>query len=172
MNGLLQKLPSTMVLGTLAAVFLVTCRKHSSIRVRLWVWGWGLVLFHFAVRLLDESGAIPHRLTIATDLTLLLFAGISFAVSSSPIAEFPGCRKKLFLLLGTPAVFLSCVAATGGSAGWLGGLAALVMYFGTIIFFATRGWKWSPPVLALYCALAASGIISVVHALRGDTDFP
>ena len=64
MNSLLQKLPSTMVLGTLAAVFLVTCRKHSSIRVRLWVWGWGLVLFHFAVRLLNESGAIPHRLTV------------------------------------------------------------------------------------------------------------
>src|SRR4051812_43873833 len=172
MNGLLQKLPSTIVLGTLAAVFLVTCRKHSSIRVRLWVWGWGLVLFHFAVRLLDESGAIPHRLTIATDLTLLLFAGISFAVSSSPIAEFPGCRRKLFLLLGTPAVFLSCVAAAGTSIAWLSALAAAVMYFGTIGFFATRGWKSAPPVLALYAAFSISGLYSVIMAFRGNVELP
>src|SRR3954451_16875493 len=167
MNGLLQKLPSTIVLGTLAAVFLVTCRKHSSIRVRLWVWGWGLVLFHFAVRLLDESGTIPHRLTTATDLSLLLFAGISFAISSSPIAEFPGCRRKLFFLLGTPAVFLSCVAAAGSSVAWLAAIAAGAMYFGTIIFFATRQWKSSPPVFALYAALATSGVISAVRAFRG-----
>src|SRR5437899_10100847 len=130
MNGLLQKLPSTIVLGTLAALFLVTCRKHSSIRVRLWVWGWGLVLFHFAVRLLEESLAVPHGLVLAADLSLLLFAGISFAVSSSPIAEFPRCRRKLFFLLGTPAIFLSCVAAAGTSFAGLSGLAAAVMYFG------------------------------------------
>jgi two-component system NtrC family sensor kinase len=172
MNDLLQKLPSTMVLGTLAAVFLVTCRKHSSIRVRLWVWGWGLVLFHFAVRLLDESRAIPHRLTIAADLTLLLFAGISFAVSSSPIAEFPGCRRKLFLLLGTPAVFLSCVAATGASMAWISALAAAVMYFGTIAFFATRGWKSAPPVLALYAAFSVSGLYSVIMTFRGNIELP
>ena len=172
MLGLLQKLPSTIVLGTLAAVFLVTCRKHSSMRVRLWVWGWGLVLSHFAIRLIDEALPVSHSLAMAVDLSLLLFAGIAFAVSSSPIAEFPGCRKKLFLLLGTPAVFLSCAAATGASVGWLGGLAALVMYFGTIVFFATRGWKSSPAVLALYCALAVSGVVSVVQALKGDTDFP
>jgi two-component system, NtrC family, sensor kinase len=172
MNGLLQKLPSTMVLGTLAAVFLVTCRKHSSIRVRLWVWGWGLVLFHFAVRLLDESRTIPHRLTVAADLTLLLFAGIAFAVSASPIAEFPGCRRKLFLLLGTPALFLSCVAAVGSTVGWLAALAAAVMYFGTIAFFATRGWKSSPPVITLYSAFALSGIYSVVMAFQGNVDTP
>src|SRR5690349_21320251 len=152
MNGLLEKLPSTMVMGTLAAVFLVTCRKHSSIRVRLWVWSWGLVLFHFAIRLLGEGLPIPHQLTLAADLILLLFAGIAFAVSSSPIAEFPGCRRKLFLLLGTPAIFLSCVAAAGTSVAWMSGLAAAVMYFGTIAFFATRGWKKSPHVIFLYSA--------------------
>src|SRR4051812_22800145 len=172
MNGLLQKLPSTIVLGTLAAVFLVTCRKHSSIRVRLWVWGWGLVLFHFAVRLLDESGALPHRLTIAADLTLLLSAGISFAVSSSPIAEFPGCRRKLFFLLGTPAFFLSCVAAVGNSMAWLAALAAAVMYFGTIGFFATRGWKSSPLVIGLYSAFALSGVYSSIMAFQGNVEFP
>jgi len=161
-----------MVLGTLAAVFLVTCRKHSSIRVRLWVWGWGLVLFHFAVRLLNESGAIPHRLTVAADLTLLLFAGISFAVSSSPIAEFPGCRRKLFLLLGTPAVFLSCVAAIGSSVAWLSALAAAVMYFGTISFFATRGWKSSAAVVALYSAFAVSGLYSLIVAFQGNVELP
>jgi signal transduction histidine kinase len=172
MNGLLQKLPSTMVLGTLAAVYLVMCRKHSSIRVRLWVWGWGLVLFHFAVRLLEEGLAIPHRLTLAADLTLLLFAGISFAVSSSPIAEFPGCRRKLFFLLGTPAVFLSCVAAAGTSVAWISGLAAAVMYFATIAFFATRGWKSSGPVVTLYSAFAASGLYSVIMAFQGNALFP
>src|SRR4051794_27091928 len=87
MTDLLQKLPSTMVLGVLAAVFLVTCRKHSSMRIRLWVWGWGLVLSHFAIRLLDEGVGLPRSLTTAVDLTLLLFAGLSFAISSSPIAE-------------------------------------------------------------------------------------
>ena len=172
MNDLLQKLPSTIVLGTLAAVFLVTCRKHSSIRVRLWVWGWGLVLFHFAVRLLDESHAIPHWLTIVTDLTLLLFAGIAFAVSSSPIAEFPGCRRKLFLLLGTPAIFLSCVAAAGASLAWLSALAAGVMYFGTIAFFATRGWQRSWYVQVLYAAFAASGFYSAYEAFRGRVESP
>jgi signal transduction histidine kinase len=172
MTGLLQKLPSTMVLGTLAAVFLVTCRKHSSARIRLWVWGWGLVLSHFAIRLLEEAARLSHSLAVAIDLTLLLFAGIAFAVSSSPIAEFPGCRKKLVLLLGTPAVFLSCVAAVGAPVSWLAALAALLMYFGTIVFFATRGWQSSPWVLALYVALAASGVASSVRAFRGDTEFP
>lgn len=172
MNDLVQKLPSTIVLGTLAAVFLVTCRKHSSIRVRLWVWGWGLVLFHFAVRLLDESHAIPHWLTIAADLTLLLFAGIAFAVSSSPIAEFPTCRRKLFLLLGTPAVFLSCVAAAGASLAWISAMAAAVMYFGTIAFFATRGWQRSWHVLALYSAFGISGFYSAIAAFRGNLEFP
>jgi two-component system NtrC family sensor kinase len=172
MNDLLQKLPSTMVLGTLAAVFLVTCRKHSSIRVRLWVWGWGLVLFHFAVRLLEESLAVPHRLTVAADLTLLLFAGIAFAISSSPIAEFPACRRKLFYLLGTPAVFLSCVAAAGTSIAWLSAVAAAIMYFGTISFFATRGWKSSPQVIALYSAFVVSGLYSVVMAFEGNVVFP
>jgi signal transduction histidine kinase len=172
MSGLLEKLPSTMVLGTLAAVFLVTCRKHSSIRVRLWVWSWGLVLFHFAVRLVGEGVFVPHGLVLAADLTLLLFAGISFAISSSPIAEFPGCRRKLFLLLGTPAVFLSFVAAAGKNAAWLSAVAAAVMYFGTIAFFATRGWKSSPPVILLYSAFSLSGIYSVVRAFQGDIEFP
>jgi len=172
MNDLVQKLPSTIVLGTLAAVFLVTCRKHSSVRVRLWVWGWGLVLFHFAVRLLDESHAIPHWLTVAADLTLLLFAGIAFAVSSSPIAEFPGCRRKLLLLLGTPAFFLSCVAAAGARVGWLSALAVGVMYFGTIAFFATRGWQRSWHVHLLYAGFAASGFYSGYQAFRGNVDMP
>jgi two-component system, NtrC family, sensor kinase len=173
MNELLQKLPSTMVLGTLAAVFLVTCRKHSSVRVRLWVWGWALVLSHFAIRLLEEGQiGLTHSAAVAIDLTLLLFAGIAFAVSSSPIAEFPGCRKKLFLLLGTPAVFLSCVTAFGASVSWLAALAVLVMYFGTIAFFATRGWQSSPWVLALYVVLAASGIASVVKTFQGKAEFP
>ncbi len=161
-----------MVLGTLAAVFLITCRKHTSVRVRLWVWGWGLILFHFAVRLLEEGAGLPHEFSTAADLTLLLFAGISFSISSSPIAEFPGCRKKLILLLGTPAVFLSCVAAAGATVAWLSALAAAVMYFGTIVFFATRGWKSSPSVLAIYSALAVSGIYSVYRAFTGNVEFP
>lgn len=173
MTALLEKLPATIVLGTLTAVFLVTCRKHSSARVRMWTWGWALILSHFAIRLFaDTTGVVPHWIINATDSTLLLFGGSAFAVASSPIADFSRCRRKLFLILGTPAVFLSCVAATGVSAWILSGLAAVVMYFGTIVFFATRGWQWSPPVVALYAGLGASGIWSVVEALRGDTELP
>jgi two-component system, NtrC family, sensor kinase len=172
MTGLLEKLPSTMVLGTLAAVFLVTCRKHSSMRIRLWVWGWGLVLSHFAVRLLEEGAGLTRSLTVAIDLTLLLFAGSVFAVSSSPIAELSRYRKRLFLILGTPAVFLSCAAALGSSFGWLAALSVFVMYFGTIAFLAARSWKFSPRVLTVYGALAASAVASIVKALQGDTDFP
>ena len=172
MTGLIQKLPSTMVLGTLAAVFLVTCRKHTSMRVRLWVWGWGLVLSHFAIRLLHEGQVLPDRISIPLDLSLLLFAGSAFAVSSSPIAEFPGCRRKLFLILGTPAIFLSCVTVAGQGFAWLSALAASVMYFGTIAFFATRGWKSSLPVYTVYAVLAASGLLSVYQIFRGESEFP
>ncbi len=172
MNGFLQQLPSTLVLGTLATVFLITCRKHSSVRVRLWVWGWGLVLFHFAIRILEEPFSVPHQLVVVADLSLLLFAGIAFAISSSPVAEFPACRRKLFLILGTPAVFLSCVAAVGTSLAWLSAIAAAVMYFGTIVFFVTRGWKSSVSAISLYTALAVSGIYSVLRIFGGDVDFP
>ncbi|HWR13191.1 MAG TPA: ATP-binding protein [Terriglobales bacterium] len=172
MTGLIQKLPATLVLGILAAVFLVTCRKHSSVRVRLWVWGWGLVLSHFAIRLLEEASRLPRTFIIAADLTLVSFAGIVFVVSSSPIAEFPEYRRKFLLLVGTPAVVLSCVAATGATWWILSALAAMIMYFGPIAFFATCDWRWSPGVLALYGALAASGIASVVQAARGNTEFP
>src|ERR1700744_630657 len=99
MTSLLQKLPATIVLGTLATVFLVTCRKHSSARVRLWVWGWGLVLSHFAIRLLAEAAGFPFWLVTALDLSLLSFAGIAFAVSASPVAEIYASRRKLVPLL-------------------------------------------------------------------------
>src|SRR5438309_729323 len=98
MTSLLQKLPATIVLGTLATVFLITCRKHSSARVRLWVWGWTFVLSHYAIRLLAEVGVIPARLSLAIDLILLCFAGIAFAVSSSPVAEISSARTRLALL--------------------------------------------------------------------------
>lgn len=172
MASLLQKLPATIVLITLAAVFLVTCRKHSSARIRLWVWGWGFVLSHFAIRLLGEVGAIPKFLVLALDTSLLCFAGIAFAVSASPIAEFPACRRKLVLLLGTPAVFLSCAAAYGSNAAWLSILAVCVMYFGTIAFFATRGWRHSVSVLGLYAVVTASGIWSIFRMLHGNVFFP
>lgn len=172
MNALFQKLPSTIVLGTLATVFLITCRKHSSVRVRLWVWGWGMVLLHFAVRLLREGAAIPPTLATAADLTLLLFAGMAFAVSSSPIAELPASRRKLFLILGTPAIFLSCVAAIGGSLTPLAALASAAMYFGAIAFFVKHGWKSSPVAGVLYFIFVISGLYSALVAFRGDAEFP
>jgi signal transduction histidine kinase len=171
MTAFLQKLPSTIVLGTLAAVFLITCRKHSSMRVRLWVWGWALIVFHFAVRLLEEAIVLPHWFTTAADLTLILFAGISFAVAASPIAELPDHRRKLFLILGTPAVVLSCVTAMGREGAWISAFATAVMYFGTIAFFATRRWDWSPAIV-LYVGFALSGAYSVVQVVRGFVEFP
>ncbi len=46
------------------------------------------------------------------------------------------------------------------------------MYFGTIAFFATRGWKSSPTVIALYSAFAVSGIYSSIMAFQGNVEFP
>jgi len=172
MTSLLQKLPATIVLVTLAAVFLVTCRKHSSARVRLWVWGWGYILSHFAIRLLGEAGFIPERLDIALDTTVFCFAAIAFAVSTSPIAEFPACRRKLSLLLGTPAILLSCADAYGKNAEWLSILAVCVIYFGSIAFFVSRGWRSSLPVLSLYALLAGGGLLSIDRILRGQLLFP
>lgn len=172
MTSLLQKLPATIVLVTLAAVFLVTCRKHTSARVRLWVWGWAFILSHFAIRLLGEVGAIPHWFNVSLDTSLFFFAGIAFAVSASPVAEFPSCRRKLTLLLGTPAVLLSCASAYGLRAEWLSIGAVCVMYFGSIAFFATRGWRSSPTALLLYAAFAASGILSISRIFQDQLIFP
>lgn len=172
MTSLLQKLPATIVLVTLAGVFLVTCRKHSSARVRLWVWGWGFILAHFGIRLLGEAVALPAWLIMSVDASFFFFAGISFAVSASPIAEFPSCRRKLSLLLGTPAALLSCAAAYGTKAEWLSIAAVCVMYFGTIAFFATRGWRTSLVVISLYGALALSGILCFFRILHGQLLFP
>jgi two-component system NtrC family sensor kinase len=138
----------------------------------MWAWGWVLILLHFGIRLLEEWLRIPHQLTMATDLILLLFAGISFAVSSSPMAEYAHFRNRLFLLLGTPAVVISFVVAFNPKLWLISAFAAAVMYFGTIGFLASRTSKRSPAALALYFALAVSGLYSIVQALRGDTDFP
>ena len=172
MNSLLQKLPATIVLGTLATVFLLTCRKHSSVRVRLWVWGWGFVLFHFGIRLLAEVHGIRESVGTAIDLSLLCFAGTAFAVSSSPIAEIPHWRRRLALILGTPAVILSCVAGWGTPFPWLSLLAISTMYFGTMVFFISCGWKSSMPVLLLYALLGVSGIWSIARSWQGHLDFP
>jgi len=171
MTSLLQKLPATIVLVTLASVFLVTCRKHSSARVRLWVWGWGFVLAHFAIRLLAEASNVSEGLSTAIDLSLFSFAGTAFAVSSSPVAELPMLRKRLALLLGTPAIILSCVAAWGTPVPWLSFLAISVMYFGAIIFFVVAGWK-SASAFVLYVALAISGVVSIYRSSQGNLDFP
>jgi two-component system NtrC family sensor kinase len=46
------------------------------------------------------------------------------------------------------------------------------MYFGSIAFFATGGWRSSVGALALYGALAGSGILSVFHIHQGRLLFP
>ena len=171
MTSLLQKLPATIVLGALAAVFLATCRKHSSARVRLWMWGWGFILAHFAVRLLADVGGLPLRLSTGIDATLLGCAGIAFVVSVSPLSEIPQERKKLALLLGTPIAVVSCVLATGWPLGWLSALAFAAMYFGCIALFIRLGWR-SVQAWLLYCGLAASGLWSMSAGLAGNLDDP
>lgn len=170
MTSLLEKLPATIVLGVLATVFLVTCRKHSSARVRLWMWGWGFILAHFAIRLLAEVGGIPLALSAGLDLTLLGFSGIAFAISVSPVAEVPHERKKLSLLLGTPIAILSFVLATGGGLVWLSAVAFAVMYFGSIALFVRFGWRSSTKVWALYSGLAVSAVWSIWQGQRGNLE--
>jgi len=172
MTSLLQKLPATIVLGVLATVFLVTCRKHSSARVRLWMWGWGYILAHFAIRLLAEVGGVSLAVSTGIDLTLLGFSGIAFAISVSPVAEVPHERKKLSLILGTPIAALSFVLAGGGRLVWLAALAFAVMYFGSIALFVRLGWRSSIKVWALYAGLAVSAIWSIWQGQRGSLERP
>jgi signal transduction histidine kinase len=115
---------------------------------------------------------MPRALSTAADLTLILFAGISFSMAAAPFAESVACRRKLFLVLGTPAVALSCVVAAGREAALISALATTVMYSGAIAFLATRSGRLTAKSLALYAAFALSGVYSVVKVVRGEAEFP
>ncbi len=170
MIGLLSRLPSTMMLGTFATVFLIASLRHRSARIRLWAWAWALILLHLAFTLCQELS--PSGWVEGCSYLTLIFAGIAFALSFTHLAQRMRERRTLTLILGTPAVFLSCGVALGPAYAWLSVLATAALFFGTTAWLAYRLKSRSLPMFLVYAAIAVLGALSIVASARGKVQFP
>lgn len=171
MTGLIQRLPSTLVLGTLATVFLITCRKQNTARVRLWVWSWALILLNLITVLLQDGSDFSNWLRALSDASLLM-ASVAFVISTTPLTKRSRERRQLILILGTPAIILSCVVGAGAGFAWISSIASALFFFGPIVFLASRRRRPSLPVLSVYAVLAVFGLLSIYGSIRGDAQFP
>src|SRR5271157_6099538 len=81
--GVLEKIPTFLIVGVLVIIFVGLKRHARSARLTLWTVGWTLVFTHFLAQLLEPDRGPANSLLLAVDSGSLQAAVVTFLVSVS-----------------------------------------------------------------------------------------
>src|ERR1700736_879058 len=153
--GVLEKLPTCMIVGVLVMIFACLKRHTRCARLTLWAVGWTLVFIHFLAQLLEPGGhAIPFLR--AVDGGALQLSAVAFLVSVSAVGEDRARRKLTLLALAIPSVTYSVLRAFDVQLRWPYALCLVTCFGGAACFFfwVKRGFSPHLATGTLLCAMA------------------
>jgi two-component system NtrC family sensor kinase len=153
--GVLEKLPTCMIVGVLVMIFACLKRHTRCARLTLWAVGWTLVFIHFLAQLLEPAGhGIPFLR--AVDGGALQLSAVAFLVSVSAVVEDRAKRTLTLLALALPSVSYSVLLAFGVQLRWAYALCLVACFGGAACFFfwVKRGFSAYLANVTLLCAMA------------------
>lgn len=153
--GVLEKLPTCMMVGVLVMIFACLKRHTRCARLTLWAVGWTLVFTHFLAQLLEPAGRVIPFLR-AADGGALQLSAVAFLVSVSAIAEDRAKRTISLLALSVPSVSYAALDAFGVHARWPYVLCLVACFGAAACFFVwvKRGFSPYLATVTLLCAIA------------------
>ena len=116
--GVLEKLPTCMIVGVLVMIFACLKRHTRCARLTLWAVGWTLVFTHFLAQLLEPAGHQAISFLRAIDAGALQFSAVAFLVSVSSVAEDRAKRTIALLVLAVPSVTYAVLEACYVDTRW------------------------------------------------------
>jgi two-component system NtrC family sensor kinase len=166
--GVLEKLPTCMIVGVLVMIFACLKRHTRSARLTLWAVGWTLVFTHFLAQLLEPAGHRAISFLQAIDAGALQFSAVAFLVSVSSVAEDRAKRTVALLALAVPSVIYAVLEACSVHSRWPYALCLAACFGGAASFFfwLKRGFSGYSAVITLLCSVA--GAWALRAALNGS----
>lgn len=170
MTGLLEKLPTILILAVLVGTF-ISLRKHSpSERTRLWIVAWAMIFVHFFVQIFETHTGMVELVFESIDLTALELSGVVFLISLARSADDRLRRNVLFAILAPAAAFHAAAATCDWHSHGTMALALAVFFFGLAAFAVFGPKERSGFNLTLAAVLVAVGVWAVVAQMHGNAD--
>jgi two-component system, NtrC family, sensor kinase len=166
--GVLEKLPTCMIVGVLVMIFACLKRHTRSARLTLWAVGWTLVFTHFLAQLLEPAGNRTISFLEAIDAGALQFSAVAFLVSVSSVAEDRAKRTVALLMLAVPSVAYAVLEACSVQLRWPYAFCLVACLGGAACFFfwVKRVFSVYSAVITLLCSVA--GAWALRAALAGS----
>jgi two-component system, NtrC family, sensor kinase len=163
--GVLEKLPTCMIVGVLVMIFACLKRHTRCARLTLWAVGWTLVFIHFLAQLLEPAGHVIPLLR-AVDGGALQLSAVAFLVSVSAVVEDRARRTLTLLSLGVPSVSYSVLQALDVQFRWPYVLCLIFCFGGAACFFfwVKRGFS------AYLATITLLSSVAFAWALRAALD--
>ncbi|MGD1081103.1 MAG: HAMP domain-containing sensor histidine kinase [Candidatus Sulfotelmatobacter sp.] len=165
--GVLEKLPTCMIVGVLVMIFACLKRHTRCARLTLWAVGWTLVFTHFLAQLLEPAG---HAILFlrAVDAGALQCSAVAFLVSVSSLAEDRVKRTVALLALAVPSVTYAVLDASCVHSRWPYALLLIACFSGAAcsFFWVKRGFSVYLADITLLCSVA--GAWALRAALNGS----
>jgi two-component system, NtrC family, sensor kinase len=168
MMGVIEKIPTCLMVCVLVMVFACLKRHTRSARLTLWAVGWTLVSVHFLAQLLAPVDHYAVSCLRAIDAGALQLAAITFLLSVSVVAEDRPRRTVLLLTLAIPSVSYAVLNACGLPGRWLYAVCLIVCFAGSACFFFWRERRFSPLFFAVALLASLAGAWALRAALRGS----
>ena len=164
--GVLEKLPTCMIVGVLVMIFACLKRHTRSARLTLWAVGWTLVFTHFLAQLLEPAGHRAISFLQAIDAAALQVSAVAFLVSVSSVAEHRAKRTVALLVLAVPSVAYAVLEACSVSSRWPYTLCLVGCLGGAACFFfwVKRGFSGYSAAITLPCSVAGAWALRAVFA--------
>jgi two-component system NtrC family sensor kinase len=153
--GVLEKLPTCMIVGVLVMIFACLKRHTRCARLTLWAVGWTSVFVHFLARLLEPAGHGTPFLR-AVDGGALQLSAVIFLVSVSAVVEDRVRRTLTLLALAVPSVGYSVLQAFDVQSRWSYAVCLIACFGGSACFFfwVKRGLSVYLATVTLLCSVA------------------
>lgn len=166
--GVLEKLPTCMIVGVLVMIFASLKRHTRCARLTLWAVGWILVFTHFLAQLLEPTGHHVISFLRAIDAGTLQFSAVAFLVSVSSVAEDRAKRTIALLALAVPSVTYAVLDACGVHARWPYAVCLACCFGGAACFFLWVKRGFSIYLAAIILLWSVAGAWALRAALDGS----
>lgn len=166
--GVLEKIPTFLIVGVLVIIFVCLKRQTRSPRLTLWTVGWTLVFTHFLAQLLEPDHGPANSFLLAVDSGSLQAAAVTFLVSVSAVVEDFAKRSLLLLVVGVPSVVYVVCTCYDVQARWLYVLCLAACFGGAACFFVGVSGKMSLYTEAATFLCSLAGVLAIRAALRGS----
>lgn len=149
-----DKLPTILVIGVLAGIFVVLRRRLKSPRLNLWTAAWFLIFIHFLVQLFEpRSGEVSPWIFIA-DQGALQLSALCFIASLTSFFEHRRLTIDFLLLTSVPMLaYITALAFDCDERFFYVACIATIFYGPPLFVIHNRGanrqmWYWVPAILA------------------------